>query len=175
MPGQTAAALAAMLFTASSAALGQGRPVELGMDMGVSIGASGGSTTIYLQLPLPAFRVAVPVRDRMAVEPRASLTVANGSGSTDAFFDLTLAGRYDLPHAAGETIKYAVLLPQIKILSGSSTATQFGLGAGFGMSIPRGTRTAIRMEADYVHGFGNDSFFSRDDVILSAGLTVFTH
>ena len=171
------ATLAALTLTAA-AALAQDsapRPLELGIDAGVTIGLGDNDGT-SIDLPVQAFRVGFPISPRVSLEPKISLNVLTGNGDTFTSYREELGLLYHLGssrypgayHRAGPYLRpFAGLVG----FSDGDDATGGILGAGIGLKMPLVSRLSSRFEANFAHRFGD---FEGNEIGLLAGLSFFT-
>jgi hypothetical protein len=150
----------------------QSRPIELGVDAGLTYRANSPHVTT-IGIPLQDLRIGITVADKITLEPRGSLDYAKVQGSSAAWnlalgagvlyhLNTLKSGPYFRPFATWN--HYAV---------GSNSASQFSAGAGLG--IKTGTGGVVgRFEAAYEHAFSNNNFAKSDYVVLLLGLSVFT-
>ena len=153
----------------------QQRPVELGMDGGVQVSLTGGTSPL-VQIPTGLFRVGFFANDLVSVEPSVALTMLTGSGETAQL----LQGRLGvLVHFASDPTKsrgfVEPLVGIIRRAGPSKTQTQFSAGGGIGVKIPAGKDFAARLEAVFTHGFSSNSFSGGNAVGALIGFSFFTH
>ena len=171
---------ATFLAVSSNQALAQ-RPIELGIDAGVSVGLGDNSVTV-INIPAQAFRIGFFFDDNMSLEPKLSLNTITGSGATltSYLFELGLLyhfyregyGRRVSPPSGLRSAFY--VRPFVGIVGtsgGGSSSTDAVLGAGIGMKVPLVSRLASRFEANFAHRFGDAS---QNQIGLLAGLSFFT-
>ena len=170
---------AAAIFAGSTQASAQ-RPIELGIDAGVSIGLGDNSVTV-INIPAQAFRIGFFFDDNMSLEPKISLNTITGSGNTftSYLFELGLLyhfyregeGRRVYPPPALRSAFYVRPFAGIVGTSDGNSNTDAVLGAGIGMKVPLVSRLASRFEANFAHRFGDAS---QNQIGLLAGLSFFT-
>jgi len=156
-------------------ALAQGRPVELGLDAGVSFSLSDPTVTT-VNVPVQDLRAGFFVSDRVSVEPRVALSYVKVENS-DALTTAT-AALGALVHFSGDRNRSQPYFRPFGGLTfvdvGGGSETQFNLGGGIGVKLPVAERMAARLEADYAHAFETDRFASSDAVALTVGFSFFT-
>jgi len=170
----------ATVLLASTPAKAQ-RPIELGIDAGVSIGLGDNSVTV-IDIPVKAFRIGFLFDDNMELEPKLTLVALTGSGNTATSYFAELGLLY---HFYRESVGRRVYPPSglrsafyVRPFAGIVGTTGAGndradaiLGAGVGMKVPLVSRLASRFEANFAHRFGDAS---RSEIGLLAGLSFFT-
>lgn len=171
---------AAFLAVSSNQALAQ-RPIELGIDAGVSIGLGDNSVTV-INIPAQAFRIGFFFDDNMSLEPKLAINTITGSGETvtSYLFELGLlyhfyreapARRVYPPPGLRSAFYVRPFTGIVGTSGGSSSNTDAVLGAGIGMKVPLVSRLASRFEANFAHRFGDAS---QNQIGLLAGLSFFT-
>jgi hypothetical protein len=172
------------LFTAAFLIASQARaqrPIELGIDAGVSIGLGDNSVTV-INIPAQAFRVGFFFNDNMSLEPKLSLNTITGSGDTFTSYLFELGLLY---HFYREGYPRRVYPPPglrsafyirpfagiVGTSGGGDSETDAVLGGGIGMQVPLVSRLASRFEANFAHRFGDAS---SNQIGLLAGLSFFT-
>jgi len=171
-------ACASVLFVSTQASAQ--RPIELGIDAGVSIGLGDNSVTV-INIPAQAFRVGFFFDDNMSLEPKLALNTITGSGDTftSYLFELGLLyhfyregyGRRVYPPPGLRSAFYVRPFAGIVGTSDGDSNTDGILGAGIGMKVPLVSRLASRFEANFAHRFGDAS---QNQIGLLAGLSFFT-
>ncbi len=171
-------ALSSVLTSSFPAAvLGQGRPVELGIDAGLSVTLTEGVDATITQVAIPAsrFRVGFFVSDIVEIEPSLAFALlsVNGETATAVGFQLGLAfhstAKRDRPRMffqVGGGLDYVNVEDFDDV--------QFGVGAGVGGKIPAGDRFAVRIEANYLRGFESDNRFAANIIQALVGFSFFT-
>lgn len=170
---------AALLASSSNYALAQ-RPIELGIDAGVSIGLGDNSVTV-INIPAQAFRIGFFFDDNMSLEPKLALNTITGSGETftSYLFELGLLyhfyregyGRRVYPPPGLRSAFYVRPFAGIVGTSDGDSNADGVLGLGIGMKVPLVSRLASRFEANFAHRFGDAS---QNQIGLLAGLSFFT-
>lgn len=168
-------ALALSSVAAVSQAGAQGRPIELGTDLGVAFDFSGGSTTTTVTVPTMVLRAGFWMNDRISVEPNVNFTWVHVSGSSLTNFNAALALLYHFNADVARTRPYVAVFPGIAHLDvGGVSSTQFFAGAGLGALVPLRERLAFRAEGLYSHSFSTSELSSSDEAALRLGLSFFT-
>lgn len=149
-------------------------PIELGIDGGVIFGLDAPRATVVI-LPLQDFRVGFLVTDRLALEPRFSLTSAHTAGITATQYNLEFGVVYS---PSGDRVGNGFYGRPFVGVNGASVSGGGGsdntgyAGLGLGLKIPfSDRRLATRLEANYAHGFGNGG---GNQIGLLFGLSFFT-
>jgi hypothetical protein len=169
----------AALTLAASAAEAQDRPVELGIDAGLTVGL-GDNSFNTINIPAQAFRVGFFVQDNISIEPKVGInsTSVNGHRSTNYRAELGLLyhffrpGMRPYPSPGPRSSVY--VRPFVGIVGSSNndaSDTNGLLGIGVGMKVPLVNRLAARFEANIAHTFGD---FSSNELGILAGLSFFT-
>lgn len=170
--------LAAMTLV-TSAANAQDRPVELGIDAGLSVGLGDNSVT-RINIPAQAFRVGFFIQDNVSLEPKIAINTVSGNGDTFTSYlaELGLLYHFYRPgvrprsYAGPRSAVYVRPFAGIVGTSGGDNSDTNGLiGIGVGMKVPLVSRLASRFEANIAHTFGD---FSSNELGILAGLSFFT-
>jgi hypothetical protein len=167
-------ALVSVSFAGTSA-LAQGRPVEIGQDMGFSV-TFDGSTVTQVSIPAGDVRVGFYVADRVEIEPQLSLSYTHVSGGSLTVIGFDLTGL--IHFTADRTRAQPFFQPIVGIRfvdGGGSSASQFQAGAGIGAKLPVAERLAFRIEGIFAHYFKNNNFAEVNAVGARLGLSFFTH
>jgi hypothetical protein len=151
------------------------RPLELGIDAGVSIGLDDDSFTM-IDIPVQAFRIGFPVSPRISLEPKLRINVLTGEGDTFSTYRGELGLLYHLGsdrypgayHRAGLYLRPFVGI--VGFSNGDSDSAGL-LGAGVGYKMPLVSRLSSRFEANFAHYFGDGD---ANELGLLAGLSFFT-
>jgi len=170
-----AAAIAACL--AASGAGAQDRPIELGLDAGVSIGLGDNSRTA-ISIPAQAFRAGFGMTDRVSIEPKFGLNIISGDGESVSLYRAEVGLLYHLA-AARDRMRSGVYIRPFGGLSGFSAGsgendvsdTNGLIGVGLGLKVPLLSRLSSRFEANVAGSFGDGS---STEIGLLAGLSFFT-
>lgn len=171
----TLAAAFALAATVASAQETGPRPLELGIDAGVTIGLGDNSFT-EIDIPAQAFRVGFPISARTSLEPKLRLNIITGEGETLTLYrgELGLlyhlgSGRYPGAYQrAGVYVRPFVGI--VGFADGTSDSAGL-LGGGIGWKHPLVSRLSSRLEANFAHQFGNGD---ANEIGLLAGLSFFT-
>lgn len=176
MKGITAAlATLALAAGTAGAQASAPRPLELGIDAGVTIGLGDNSVT-EIDIPAQAFRVGFPISPRTSLEPKLRLNILTGDGDTFTSYRAELGLLYHLgssryPGAYQRAGMYVRPFAGLVGFSDGSSSTSGLLGAGFGLKMPLVSRLSSRFEANFAHRFGD---FDSNEIGLLAGLSFFT-
>lgn len=167
----------------SSPLQSQDRPVELGLDAGVTIGFGDNSTTV-INIPVQAFRIGFFFGDHVSVEPKFGLSTVTGNGDTFTSYDTELGvlyhfyrertrmGRVIYPAPGPRSSFYVRPFVGLVGFNGpGDDDSDAVLGAGVGMKVPLINRLAARFEANFAHRFADPDF---NQLGLLAGLSFFT-
>ena len=170
--------LAAITLVAS-ASRAQDRPIELGIDAGLTVGLGDNSFTT-INIPAQAFRVGFFVQDNISIEPKVGInsTSVNGHRNTNYRAELGLLYHFFRPgmrsySSPGPRSSFYVR-PFAGIVGASNndnSDTRGLLGAGVGIKVPLVNRLASRFEANIAHTFGDAS---SNELGILAGLSFFT-
>ncbi len=177
-------AVAAALCLVANAATAQStapRPLELGIDAGVTI-ELGDNAVTSIDIPVSAFRVGFPISPRTSLEPKVRLNIATGNDVTLTSYRAEVGLLYHLgsdryPGAyqrAGVYVRpfLGIVGASVNVDNGEDSSDSAGLlGIGLGWKHPLVSRLSSRLEANFAHQFGdNDS----NEIGLLAGLSFFT-
>jgi hypothetical protein len=172
--------LALCAIAAAPAALSaqQKLPWELGVDGGVFRSwyrdDPNRSSLTRVELPIAAFRVALPLNQHFALEPAAGFT-RNGSdlGSSSIFaLDVALLVELSQDRAAPRWfVRPFVGLQRTSF--GGNADSRSTLGVGAGVRVPATDRISTRFEARYRY-LPDGAVVSGNVIGLLAGLSVFT-
>jgi hypothetical protein len=148
------------------------RPIELGVDAGVSFGLDEPSVTT-IGIPIRSFRVGFFFTDNVSLEPSFGLTSVHVEGETFTQYEAALALLLHLSRYSPASGIYVRPFAGVTGVSGGGNSDSNGLaGAGVGVKIPWGNRRlATRLEANFTHGFDGDG---TNAIGLHVGLSVFT-
>lgn len=151
------------------------RPLELGIDAGVTIGLDDDSFTM-IDIPVQAFRVGFPISPRVSLEPKLRINVLTGEGDTFTTYRGELGLLYHLgsdryPGAYHRAGLYARPFIGIVGFSNGDSDSAGLLGAGIGYKLPLVSRLSSRFEANFAHYFGDGD---SNEIGLLAGLSFFT-
>jgi hypothetical protein len=173
------------LALVSSSLQGQDRPIELGVDAGVSIGFGDNSVTV-ISIPVQAFRIGFFVDDKVSIEPKFGLTTITGNGDTFTSYAAELGLLYHFYRERERDVRGRVIYggpgprssfyvrPFVGIVGSNGPGgddSDAVLGIGVGMKVPLVNRLAARFEANFAHQFGDPDF---NQLGLLAGLSFFT-
>ena len=150
------------------------RPIEFGIDGGVSFGLDEPRVHV-VSLPLPRFRVGFHMTNKVALEPSFFLnsTHVQGGGSLTAYaFEVGV-----VYSPAGDRVgKGFYGRPFIGLagasFSGAGSDSDGFAGIGAGLKLPfNDRRLATRLETNYSHGFGDGG---SNNIGVLIGLSFFT-
>jgi hypothetical protein len=151
------------------------RPIELGIDAGITVGLDDDSFTT-IDIPVQAFRIGFPLSPRVSLEPKLRLNVLTGEGDTFTTYRGELGLLYHLGssrypgayHRAGLYLRPFAGI--VGFANGTSDSAGL-LGAGVGYKMPLVSRLSSRFEANFAHYFGDGD---ANELGLLAGLSFFT-
>ena len=154
------------------------RPLELGMDAGVTIGLDDGSST-RIDIPVQAFRLGFPISPRASLEPKVGIAVVTGDDNTTSDYRAELGLLYHFGsdrypgayHRAGLYARPFVGIRGLDDNIDDDDDVAGLLGAGLGYKFPILSRLSSRFEANFAHYFGNGDV---NEIALLAGLSFFT-
>jgi hypothetical protein len=132
-------------------------PWELGIDAGVMFGLGDQDVTV-VSVPFQTFRAGYFLTNKAEIEPRVSINSIHGGGESLTTSDFKL-GLLLIPQ--GDRVGNGIYLrPFLGVsgvdVSGAGSNNTGYAGAGFGLKIPFvDRRMAMRMEANYAHGFSD--------------------
>jgi hypothetical protein len=143
-------ALAASAASAQRAA----RPVEFGIDGGITFGLDDPNLTL-VSIPVQAFRVGFFMSDRVSIEPRINFSSISGGGASFQTYVLELGALF---HPGGYRTGRALYIRPFGGIAGVNTdagdESDGYLGAGVGVRLPfADRRLATRLEANLSHVF----------------------
>ncbi len=169
-----AAAIALLSIDASAQNTGP-RPLELGIDAGVSI-ALGDNSFTTISIPAQSFRIGFPISPRTSIEPKLGINVISGDGDTFTTYRAELGLLYHLgssryPGAYQRAGLYVRPFAGIVGFSDGTSDSAGFLGAGAGYKFPIISRLSSRFEANFAHEFGEGD---SNAIGLLAGLSFFT-
>jgi len=152
------------------------RPVELGLDAGVSFTLDDPKASM-IQIPVQSVRAGFFFTDNVSVEPALSLNSVhvNGGGTVTSY----TAEVGLLWHFARLAQTHRVYLRPFAGVTGTSISgegsnTQTALGAGLGIKCPIANRLATRVEANYAHYLKSGDTDAVNLIGLRFGLSFFT-
>ena len=148
------------------------RPIELGMDAGVSIGLDEPKVTT-VGLPFRAFRVGFFFADNLSLEPAFGLTSVHVNDDTFTTYEAALGVLLHLAQERTGSGIYVRPFAGVTGVSGGGASDSNGfVGAGVGVKIPWGDRRlATRLEGNFSHSFEGDG---TNAIGLLVGLSFFT-
>jgi hypothetical protein len=146
------------------------RPIELGVDAGISFSLDDPKVTV-ISLPAQSFRIGFFITDRISIEPKVSLTSISGGGERLTLWSAELGvpihlrvnpigrGYYVRPFGGGAGAS-----------GGGESASGGYAGIGLGSKFGFQDRLATRIEGNYAISFEDDSHA----LGLLLGLSFFT-
>ncbi|HWL40583.1 MAG TPA: outer membrane beta-barrel protein [Gemmatimonadaceae bacterium] len=163
----------ALALTASAADAQRGsRPIEFGVDGGLTV-AFDDPTVTLVSLPVQDFRVGFFMTDRVSIEPRFHLNSQSTDGGSFQEYHFELGALF---HPGGyRTGSGLYIRPFGGIVGFNSEATDDSdgyLGAGIGIKLPFSDRRfATRLEANFSHLFSEGDGSNRLGLLF--GLSFF--
>lgn len=132
------------------------RPIELGMDGGISIGFDDPNVTT-VSLPVQALRVGFFMNDNISLEPRFNFNSVSGGGVSIRSYSLELGALYHLGGYNKGSGLYVRPFAGIAGVGGDLGSGSDGfVGAGAGVKLPfANRRLATRLEANFGHAFND--------------------
>ena len=154
------------------------RPIELGMDAGVTIGLEDEAST-RIDIPVQAFRLGFPISPRASLEPKVGIAVVTGNDNTETDYRAELGLLYHFGsdrypgayHRAGLYVRPFVGIRGLDDGIDDDGDASGLLGGGIGYKFPIISRLSSRFEANFAHYFGNGD---ANEIGLLAGLSFFT-
>ena len=152
----------ALVMTATSAdaqkksSASTARPIELGMDGGISVGFDDPNVTT-VSLPVQALRVGFFMNDNISLEPRFNFNSVSGGGVSVRSYSLELGALYHLGGYSNGSGLYVRPFAGIAGVGGDLGSGSDGfVGAGAGVKLPfANRRLATRLEANLGHAFSD--------------------
>lgn len=180
MKKATLVAAFSLAATVASAQVPTPRPLELGIDAGVTIGL-GDNTVTTIDIPVSAFRVGFPISPRTSLEPKLTVHIATGNDVTITSYRGEVGLLYHLgsdryPGAyqrAGLYVRpfLGIVGASVEIDDEDESDSAGILGIGLGWKHPLVSRLSTRLEANFAHQFGEGD---GNEIGLLAGLSFFT-
>jgi hypothetical protein len=155
-----------------------GRPIELGLDAGLSITIpdGGGDNITAVGIPASRFRVGFFVSDVFEIEPSLSLALVSVGGETASEVGLQLGFVFHSKPSRDQPQAFFQVGGGFDYLNiAGFSDVQFGVGAGVGGKFPVGDDFAVRVEADYIRGFESDNFVAAHTIQALIGFSFFTN
>ncbi len=145
---------------------------ELGVDATADIGLGGDSFT-EIRIPSGTIRMGFPMNPNISIEPKASIAISHGGGSTVTSYRTELGALYHFD-ATKMQREGAYVRPTVGVsgFSGDGSQNTVFAGVGIGYKKPILSQLGLRYEAAFLHNFNNGS---SNELELSAGLSWFTH
>lgn len=152
-------ALLATALTASAADAQQrtSRPIEFGIDGGITVLFEDPDNTTAVNLPVQAFRIGFFMNDRVSIEPRFSFNSVKTGDFNQRSYALELGVLF---HPGGYRTGSGLYIRPFGGVIGTSgdlaDESDGYLGAGVGVKLPFwDRRLAARLEANYAHVFSD--------------------
>jgi hypothetical protein len=151
------------------------RPIELGIDAGITIGI-GDDRGTDIAIPAQTLRVGFPLSARTSLEPKLGVAIHTGGGETFTDYRAELGLLYHLgtskyPGAYQRAGMYVRPFIGVSGVSDGVDVTSGLVGIGVGYKFPIVSRLSSRFEANVAQHFGDDDF---TEIGLLAGLSFFT-
>lgn len=154
-----------------------GRPIELGLDAGVSvmIPDGGGDNVTSAGIPASRFRVGFFVSDIVALEPTLGFALVSSGGETVTAAEFIFAGLFHFtadpsrPRAyfrAGGGLSFVDVFDE--------NDTQFGALGGIGVKLPAGDQFAVRIEGNFGRTFASSDRTAASTIQILVGFSFFT-
>lgn len=151
----------AMTATAAEAQRGSSRPLEFGIDGGVTILFEDPDNVTVVSIPVQDFRVGYFWTDRVSIEPRFHINSVSSGGVSVREYAFELGALF---HPGGYRTGSGIYVRPFGGILGSSfdapgdiddvSESDGYLGAGLGVKLPFGDRRfATRLEANFAHVF----------------------
>lgn len=178
MQARTLAGAVAMLCLASSVALSQkSAPMlwEFGADAGISLNHQSGSSSTFIQFPVPLIRAGAYVTPALSIEPALGFSRISGGGNAVTTVNLIIGALYHFETAPNMNQPY--VRPFIDYThfsaSGTSSSSTTGLGVGLGISkrFASNPRLGGRAEVNVAHYDTNPGTLT---VGVLAGISIFS-
>jgi hypothetical protein len=180
--------VALALFFVSGRAFAQDRPIEIGMDAGVSYQINSDlnnlpqPNVLRLGIPVQSVRVGFFVSDAISIEPSVGFDFSDveDSGSLtllalrgDVLYYFQSSGAAEFFVKGGGVFFWQNVSPDT---GDSVSMTQFGLGGGAGVALPIVDQLKLRVGAGYVYMFENegDGVPASSNIQGTIGLSFFT-
>ena len=148
--------LLALVMTANSADAqkSSARPIELGLDGGISVGFDDPNVTT-VSLPVQALRVGFFMNDKLSLEPRFNFNSVSGGGVSVRSYALELGALYHLGgYMKGNGLYVRPFAGIVGVGGDVGSGSDAFMGGGVGVKIPFAQRRlATRLEANIAHAF----------------------
>lgn len=146
--------LAVALTASAAGAQRASRPIELGIDGGITVGFDNPNITL-VAIPVQAFRVGFFMTDRVSIEPRFGFNSISGGGFSARTYVVELGALF---HPGGYRTGSGIYVRPFGGLIGTGgdigSESDGYLGAGVGVKLPFAAgRLATRLEANFSHVF----------------------
>lgn len=151
--------LGLLVLTAASTADAQkntSRPIELGLDGGLSVGFDDPNVTT-VSLPVQAIRVGFFMNDALSLEPRFNFNSVSGGGVSIRTYALELGALWHLGgYAKGNGLYVRPFTGIVGVGGDAGSGSDAFMGAGVGVKLPFAQRRlATRLEANVAHAFSD--------------------
>jgi hypothetical protein len=157
------------------AAWAQGRPIELGLDAGISFNVSDPNVT-QISIPVQDLRAGFFLTDAVALEPRLALNYFKVE-NVDALTSITAAvgALIHFQPDRSRAQPFARPFGGLTYLDlGDDSETQFSLGGGIGIKLPIAEQLGARVEGSFAHAFETDALADSDTIVLTVGFSFYT-
>jgi hypothetical protein len=148
--------LLALVATASAADAQKStaRPIELGLDGGLSIGFDDPNVTT-VSLPVQALRVGFFMNDNLSLEPRFNFNSVSGGGVSVRSYALEMGALWHLGgYTKGNGLYVRPFAGIVGVGGDVGSGSDAFMGAGVGVKLPFAQRRlATRLEANLAHAF----------------------
>ena len=169
-------AAAALAIANGSARAQDARPIELGIDAGITLGI-GDDRGTDIGIPVQTFRAGFPLSARTSLEPKIGISIhTDGNTTSDYRAELGLLYHLGTSRYPGAYQRAGMYVRPFIGFSGvnredapDSNSGLIGIGAGY--KFPIVSRLSSRFEANIAQHFGDDDF---TEIGLLAGLSFFT-
>ncbi len=140
--------------TAADAQRSASRPIELGVDGGISIGFDDPNITV-VSIPVQAFRIGFFMNDKVSLEPRFAFNSISGGGTSFRTYTFELGALF---HPGGYVTGSGLYIRPFVGIAGiggdAGSDSDAFLGAGVGVKLPFANRRfATRLEGNVNHVF----------------------
>lgn len=167
-------AVTALTLGGAAAAAAQ-RPIELGLDAGVTFDLDDPKATT-LSIPVQGIRAGFFLSDKLSIEPAVAFNWIKLSGE-DAFSTLGLDAGV-LYHFSTDASRSQLYIRPVAGLTrfggGGESVSQVTVGGGVGVKLPMAERMKLRLEGNIRHGLENDDVPSGTAVGLTVGFSFLT-
>jgi hypothetical protein len=161
----------------STSLLGQSRPVELGLDLGIEFDITDdpGPNRTVIALPAQRLRVGLFASQQFSIEPSVSFSLVDVSDVSLIEGSLNLLLAYHFTADRERPRVYLQAGGGLNLIDFEDESdAQFRVGGGLGVKIPAGDRFAVRLEADYFRSFESDLRYGTNTILGLIGFSFFT-